>query len=603
MGIAVQFLEGDSSNDSDSMSVSTPTETPSDSGALAKATTPPEVLAAVQEILRQFPVVEKNVRLFPLENRVVKDSMNSLVRAFGEYFKLRWEPLRLRINESDITFEDESVYHDPDKGNSLSFRMYKDGLKEIRFLTDLEIDDLVAFLETFREVLTVDQDEDDFVTLLWQKDLDQVQFFALDDFLSSSSGETSDIPAPISIQRDLGSTPGRRSSEEASEEMQELIERASSTGADGRAVFELDESELVRVQELIDAESAADPFDDFVEVVLEIVRADDDPARLGKTMGIVRNLIISLAERDDFDRAASILDQLRHAKSLSGPDGGLMDQTVEAIAQDDLLKKIAIHLTETEAMENDAGIYRFLRQLPGSKVGWLCDWLALPQHTREITSILSAMPNPDRDMFVEKLQDPDGRIAKAMIVLLGRIDPKAAFEDIAQVTEHADPEVREMASMVISKSNESKFARQMIAPLSDKRRSTQRYGLEYFRINPNARAFPVIQGLIETQGGKQEDPKWLLLLMQSLLACSAESALDYFESTVFKRSILDKFMKSRDSGHLRLAALYALGKSEDPKTISFLEKLAKSFDKDLRSKAVFQLKSRGKREDTHDKDR
>ncbi|MEM7261786.1 MAG: hypothetical protein AAF488_07315, partial [Planctomycetota bacterium] len=166
------------------MSVSTPSEDVTQtSDAMVQAAVPPEALAAVTEIFRQFPVAEKNVRLFPLENQVVRDSMSALMRSFGDFFRLRWEPIRLRVTEADILYEGESVYHDPDKANSLAFRLHKDGLKEIRFLTDLEERELLGFLTTFREVQTVDSDEDDFVTLLWEKDLDQIQFFALDDFV------------------------------------------------------------------------------------------------------------------------------------------------------------------------------------------------------------------------------------------------------------------------------------------------------------------------------------------------------------------------------------------------------------------------------------
>ncbi|MEM7261447.1 MAG: HEAT repeat domain-containing protein, partial [Planctomycetota bacterium] len=431
--------------------------------------------------------------------------------------------------------------------------------------------------------------------LLWEKDLDQIQFFALDDFVNSKN-EAPEIPTAVAIDRPL-SAPGRAMSGANDEVAQELVERATATTDEGRPVFELDDNDLKQIQSAIDGEVAKDPFEGFVEIVLEVVRNDADGQRLGKTLGILRNLIGSLAERADFGRAASIIEQLRMAPNLVQGEVNLLDQTMEAVAQDETMKRIQVHLEEAGDLPPDAPLYRFLRQIPPSRLEWLCEWLALPGHARELSTILAEVGSDQWDLFVRHLDSGNGQVVKSIIVILGRLDPEAAVKQISRVASHDDPEVREMATMVLAKSGHKSVARNLLPSLSDKSRKTRQHALDYFARVSFPMAFPVIRDIVASSGS-QDDPKWLLLVMRALLRSDANKALDHLESTCFKKSLFRALFKKSDLQQQQLAALYALGKDDQPATLRLLESLSKSMDKNIRNKAAHQLKSRQSRKES-----
>ncbi|MCA8961220.1 MAG: hypothetical protein KDC38_11935 [Planctomycetes bacterium] len=571
-----------------SMVTSPTAEVPaSNDGAKPAPTLPPEILEVVREVFQQLTVTEKNARLFPPENRVVRDSMRSLLGAFSDYFSKRWEPLRIRITESQLLCESEPVYESADKGSSLAFRMYKDGLKELRFLTELGEEELLSFLLTFKEILEVDDDEDDFVTLLWEKDLDQIQFFALDDFLSA--GESVEVPSTVCIDRKISPPRGKRGTKEQQDQVQELIDRVGGNGdAGARPAFELDEADVASIQQRIESEIQKDPFDGFVEIVLETIRRDTDEHRLARVMGIVRNLLVSLVDRYDYARATEILERLSEAKLRPG----LVSETMKTVAQEETLKKIEVYLREENELPADATIYRFLRHLPSDRLEWLIEWVAIPGHEIPLIEILAERGTERKDLFVECLSRENSRVVLCAIDVLARVDFEGSVPELVRAIEHPDPEVRRTVSARLAHTNSGAFAGKLLPLLNDPDRKTQLQAVGYFARNRHPQAFSLVQQLLASQGGKNEDPKWLLALMQALLNSSTREAIEYLEQKVFKTSILSSLLKRTDNGHLRLAATYAIGGRNDAESLAYLERLAKSRDPKVKAQAAFQLKNR-----------
>src|SRR5262249_13571374 len=87
------------------------------------------------------------------------------------------------------------------KGDGLAWRLYKDGIRELRFLPGVERDELVRFLEIVRRGRV--GDEDDVVTQLWENDFSCIGYRAVDLAADGDGGETPGLPgAGVAADRD-----------------------------------------------------------------------------------------------------------------------------------------------------------------------------------------------------------------------------------------------------------------------------------------------------------------------------------------------------------------------------------------------------------------
>src|SRR2546427_4373388 len=98
--------------------------------------------------------------------------------------------ITLVIQQFDLLYENYSVYHNADRNDSLAFRFYGDGVREMTFRAGLEPHELRGFLDVLKHAVETAQVQDDVVTLLWERDFRHIEylFIPLED-LTEDTGQ------------------------------------------------------------------------------------------------------------------------------------------------------------------------------------------------------------------------------------------------------------------------------------------------------------------------------------------------------------------------------------------------------------------------------
>jgi hypothetical protein len=93
-------------------------------------------------------------------------------------------PLTLQIQPLEILFEDGAVYLNRDRERSLAFRLYRDGVRSLRFRPGFDWEELARLLEILSIRYTgVTQREEDVVTLLWKARFRHLEVVAVEGIL------------------------------------------------------------------------------------------------------------------------------------------------------------------------------------------------------------------------------------------------------------------------------------------------------------------------------------------------------------------------------------------------------------------------------------
>ena len=134
-----------------------------DAGPVLPASQIAELLQSLVKALRAFQIYLPN-------NPVYQRAVQQLAAAFAPVWAATDE-LVLRVAETDFVWEEQVVYHQLSKSESVAWMLYKDGLRVLTLKRGVEEGEIERFLDLVNRArfLTTDA-PDDLLTLLWEEE-------------------------------------------------------------------------------------------------------------------------------------------------------------------------------------------------------------------------------------------------------------------------------------------------------------------------------------------------------------------------------------------------------------------------------------------------
>ena len=132
-----------------------------------------ELAIPPSQITELLGLINKGVRatqLYLPNNPVYQRAVDNVRAGFRQVFQ-SVEELQLQVTEGELKWEDEVVYSHDNKGESLAWLLYKDGVRSLTFKQGVEADEMPKFLRILHQARNLQSDAaDDMLTLLWEQD-------------------------------------------------------------------------------------------------------------------------------------------------------------------------------------------------------------------------------------------------------------------------------------------------------------------------------------------------------------------------------------------------------------------------------------------------
>jgi hypothetical protein len=135
----------------------------------------------VRDIVGLFSKAAKNYQVYLPNNRMFLSSLTEFAGALQK-FLYDHETLSVVVSEFELYYAGKPVYENTDKHQSLAFRMYRDGVRLLSFHKGVSTKELLDLLEALSKCMEIDNLEEDFVTLLWEKDLKRITYYEVEDY-------------------------------------------------------------------------------------------------------------------------------------------------------------------------------------------------------------------------------------------------------------------------------------------------------------------------------------------------------------------------------------------------------------------------------------
>ena len=149
---------------------------------------PSEGIKEVKDVLQNIIKAKKTLRMYPQNNPIYIKTLEDSYARFQNYFDYK-DDLVLQIKQNSISYDSEQIYYNPEKEDNLALFFFKDGLREISFKKGLHREELEEFLKIIALDFDRENVDDDVVTLIWEKDFQNIQYIVDEAFLIDGDEE------------------------------------------------------------------------------------------------------------------------------------------------------------------------------------------------------------------------------------------------------------------------------------------------------------------------------------------------------------------------------------------------------------------------------
>ncbi|HKJ01323.1 MAG TPA: HEAT repeat domain-containing protein, partial [Longimicrobiales bacterium] len=528
-------------------------------------------------------------QLYDENNPVRQRFVESLRQAFQALWK-ETEQLTLAIEEDRILLAGQDVYRSENRGDSMAFLFFKDGVREITFLPGVEGEEMIRFLSVLQRVRKVLPDGDDLLTILWEEELEFFKYQYVD---LLAEGVELPVPGQGNTHREMQQVLEAEMEEEAADDEGSTDQAAGDQGPKAvnkddfnPTLYALDPREMKVLQAELAKELNRELRGDVLAALFDRLEESENPARQSEILGIFGTLLPNFLSRGVLPAATRVLEELRRLETTPGifdeerlaQSRALLDEVSAPAAIGELIQS----LYDGSLRAAPRALTAYLRFLRVGALSPLLKASETAEH-KELQAVLRAavkgIAERNRGAVVRLLEESDPVIASGAARLAGDIQIAEAGPALAGLLAHPDPSVRMAAVEAAVSLKASTAAEALMQTLDDPEREIRiaaARALGALRYGPAAGHLADILGSRELRAS---DISEKVAFFEAYGMVAGEAAVGMLDKLLNGKGFLGK----REPPEIRAAAALALGKVPDPAARAALAKGAREEDPVVRS--------------------
>ncbi|GMR13676.1 MAG: hypothetical protein BMS9Abin29_1889 [Gemmatimonadota bacterium] len=543
----------------------------------------------IDEVRDLFVTLGKALRAYQLydeNNPVYHRFVSSLREAFQDIWQ-EVDKVTVAVEEHRFMAGETAVYENENRSESLAFLFFKDGVREITFLSGIETDEMEPFLAVLQRARNLKPDADDLLTVLWEADLtffDYTYVEVIPDGVelpaATPEGERADLgQAHQSLREEAKEDEGGQAAADSPAPKQISKEDFNPT------LYSLDPREKEVLREEVELEVNRELRADVLNALYDRLE-DADSERQAEILGILTTLLPNFLSRGALEAAAEVLDEIAKMRAAEGvfddarkaEVDGLLDQLSSEATLNELIRAIR----DGSISADPELLARFLTHL---RIGALRVLLRASEEAedRELRKVLSgavvgiAEQNPEA--LLGLLGDSSSVVAAGAARLAGKMGVVDAAPALARLMEHPQPLARLAAVEAASELRAAGAATAIQARLDDPDRSVRIASARALGTLRHSRAEATLKQIVTGKAIRQADLTEKLAVFESYGLVGGMEAVKVLDGLLNGKGFLGR----RESAEIRACAARSLGRVGTDPARQALDKAKKIEDPVVRS--------------------
>ena len=534
-----------------------------------------KVIEHVRDIFRTLAITIKTFTIYPKDNPIYQKFATELFEKFSSFFDSD-DQLSVDIEQYSLLYKGKSVYHSKERNDNVALLLFADGIRQIDFHKGITAEEITDFIDILRLASRLEtKDDDDIVTLLWERNIKNMGYAAVEDTVDDS----------LAVEESLLSEGiDQKSSDEVN------VGAASSPGAPIKSasvaleVETLSDNELDEIKNDLSALEEKPLLSAALKLLFDLLTNENGTEVFPEIMqNIGRIADIRMKEADIKGTIELLTDLKKYYAVLNAPEQQtLIDTVFDNAGTPD---KITTLFSAAESPD----IQRYLFLLRKNSIPHMISVLGELQEMKQrklLCEILAVVCKYHMSALAEALTDDRWYLVRNLAMILGMTGEPAAVKHLGKVLTHPNMKVRREVVRALDNINTEDTKSLFLIALGDKDSTVRIRALKALKKFKDPAIFRRLRESASIEELKKKTFEETRELLETLAVNGAEDAFPVLSDLFRKRGLFEK----EEITQIRACAAYGLGLIGTPESVALLENESESKKDILREACINALK-------------
>jgi HEAT repeat protein len=550
-----------------------------------------EAVFQARDVMNFFVKSIKASRLYPPENPRPGEFRGQLLQKL-QLFLNKYHSFVFQIGEHDFSFKEKILYENKDLNSSLAFQLYKDGLRELRFMEGLEDGELRGLIDIIARAESINKLEDDIVTMMWEADFVHLSYLAADEFLDETGVSVpqnvdefrknlTSKPVAHYVDYDLGDE-----GEEKQIDLYKILSQKENqpppVNAD-RSLYCLTPDELERLRKEIETETAPGALFNIMDILFELLALEKEPEPYHDAVNALNKMVDALLTLGEFQKASDLLSRMNiilNTYQLADWQSTIIQKFIEGAGEPRRIASIGQGLEKGKEARVEE-ILRYLLTLRPNSIPPLMNLLGELENSkvrRALCDIICELGKTSMELITPFINDSRWYLVRNVIYILARIGKEQALPYIFKGFNHQDPRVRREAVQALGLIGSPRASAILVRALQDE--DTQIRSLAALNLAKVVKkdSLPHLLEVIQSKEFHKREKAEIKAFFDAIGMIGSDEAPRPLQKLLEQKSWLGSGKKAE----IRLGAANALAMIGTPEAKSILQSGRNSNDQDIR---------------------
>ncbi|MGE5803989.1 MAG: HEAT repeat domain-containing protein [Gemmatimonadota bacterium] len=531
-------------------------------------------------------VISKGMRatqLYLPNNPVYQRAVENIRTAFRQIWQAT-DDLIFDVGETQIRWEDNVVYSQDQRHESIAWTLFKDGVRSLTFKPGVEEAEIVRFLAVLHQAKNLQADApDDLLTLLWAEDFQFISYT----FRELASENAVPIEKSETTIPDVGGggTPGGDAGPGQATTIRRQVEEEAPPKREGlvsvddfdTTLYFLDDKEIEYLHKEVEREYAQDLRGNVLAMLFDLLELQTYGTVRAELISIVENFIPYLLGAGDFRSVAFILREckviLQRARELIPEHRQILESLPGRLSQPDALSQLLQSLDEAASHPTEDELSELFGELRSEALGTLMSWLPKLSNERVRSLVQTAaerLAQAHAAEVLKALASSDPAVQLEMVRLAGRLRLPGAPEGMGPLLERGERDLKLAVVEALTTIGSPSATRLLEKAIDDGERDVRITAVKFLGTRGHRNAFPRIEAAVIGPKLKDADLTEKMAFFEAYGSLAGAGGIPTLEKMLVPRGGL---LARKEDPETRACAAMALGKIRTPAARDVLQKV------------------------------
>jgi hypothetical protein len=542
----------------------------------------------VSDLLKAFVKAVRAHQLYLPNNPMHARSLQSVRDAFSTLWQ-HTDELELQVVETQLTWEGRVVLDEHERtSDNIAWLFYKDGIRELKILQGFEDEELAILFDILQRVRKATDDDDDLLTLMWEREFATLQYRYVD--LTAEGG------------------PGVESMERAEQKEKILSPAQAEAGLQSTnssiaklddfdaTLYFLDDREVEYLQGEIKREFSTDLRPAVIASLLDIFEAHKDPTVREEICGLLDYFLLILLSTAQYRNAADLLREAGvtagRAPEVLEPQKQRLTQMGELMSDPKPLGQLLQALEDSPLRAPQMELDELFGILQPRALETILSWIGRsnnPQLKMLLELAATRLASMYSAELIRLIGSDDEAVVMEAIKRAAALKSAAAVPALGKMLSVGEPEMRVAAVIALTEIGSPGAMQMLERAVADEDREVRIVAVRALGAR-NARAsVPRIEAAIKGKVLRESNLTEKMAFFEAYGLLSGDAGITLLDGLLNSKG----FMGKRDDSEIRACAAMALGKIGSTKAMESLNKASGEKDVIVRNAVSRAIRSSG----------